>query len=84
MFGSYNKTYGSLGGMIGFLVWLWITNIAILFGAELNSEIERQRELAAGEPAEDELQMEPRDEPKPKTSNYDGERLPEQTTGRTP
>jgi membrane protein len=84
MFGSYNKTYGSLGGMIGFLVWLWITNIAILFGAELNSEIERQRELAAGEPAEDELQMEPRDEPKPKKSNYDGERLPEQTTGRTP
>ncbi len=71
MFGSYNKTYGSLGGMIGFLVWLWISNIAILFGAELNSEIERQRELAAGEPAEDTLQMEPRDPPKPKTSNDD-------------
>jgi membrane protein len=69
-FGSYNKTYGSLGGMIGFLVWLWISNIAILFGAELNSEIERQRELAAGEPAQDELQMEPRDAPKPKSSNY--------------
>jgi membrane protein len=82
MFGSYNKTYGSLGGMIGFLVWLWITNIAILFGAELNSEIERQRELAAGEPAEDELQMEPRDAPKPKTSNHDGEPLPEARDGR--
>ena len=66
-FGSYNKTYGSLGGVIGFLVWLWISNIALLFGAELNSEIERQRELDAGEDAEEELQLEPRDEPKPKT-----------------
>jgi membrane protein len=65
MFGSYNKTYGSLGGIIGFLVWLWISNIALLFGAELNSEIERQRELDVGEPAEDELQLEPRDAPKP-------------------
>ncbi len=82
MFGSYNKTYGSLGGMIGFLVWLWISNIAILFGAELNSEIERQRELAEGKPAEDELQMEPRDPPQPRTSNHDGAELPERTAGR--
>ena len=82
MFGSYNKTYGSLGGMIGFLVWLWISNIAILFGAELNSEIERQRELAEGKPAEDELQMEPRDPPKPEKSNRDGAELPGQMTGR--
>ncbi len=66
-FGSYNKTYGSLGGVIGFLVWLWISNIALLFGAELNSELERQRELEAGEDAEEELQLEPRDEPKPKS-----------------
>jgi membrane protein len=64
-FGSYNKTYGSLGGIVVFLVWLWISNIALLFGAELNSEIERQRELAAGEPAEDRLQMQPRDAAKP-------------------
>ena len=35
-FASYNKTYGSIGGVIAFLVWLWITNIAILFGAEFN------------------------------------------------
>jgi membrane protein len=64
MFGSYDKTYGTLGGMIGFLVWLWISNVALLFGAELNAEIERQRELDAGEPAEDQLQVEPRDAPK--------------------
>jgi|tagenome__1003787_1003787.scaffolds.fasta_scaffold20732355_1 membrane protein len=63
-FGSYNKTYGSLGGLIGFLVWLWISNMALLFGAELNAELERQRELEAGAPAEDQLQLEPRDPPK--------------------
>jgi membrane protein len=60
-FASYNKTYGSLGGVIAFLVWLWITNIAILLGAELNAELERGRELAAGLPAERELQLQPRD-----------------------
>jgi membrane protein len=60
-FASYNKTYGSLAGPIVFLVWLWISNIAILLGAELNAEIERERELEAGQPAEDRLQVEPRD-----------------------
>jgi len=59
-FGSYNKTYGSLAGPIVFLVWLWISNIAILLGAELNAEIERERELEAGQPAEHRLQVEPR------------------------
>src|SRR3954466_4419959 len=44
-FGSYNKTYGSLGAMIVFLIWLWLTNLAILFGAELNSELERSRQM---------------------------------------
>ena len=82
MFGSYNKTYGSLGGMIGFLVWLWISNIAILFGAELNSEIERQRELAAGEPAEETLQMEPRDPPKPPASHHHEDQQPQQIARR--
>jgi len=65
-FGSYDKTYGTLGGLISFLVWLWITNLAVLFGAELNAELERSRELEAGEPAEEEIQLPPRDEPKKK------------------
>ena len=50
-FSSYNKTYGALGGIIAFLVWLWISNLAVLFGAELNAELERGRRLEAGEPA---------------------------------
>jgi membrane protein len=65
-FGSYNKTYGTLGGVITFLVWMWITNLAVLFGAELNAELERSRELEAGEPAQEEIQLEPRDAPKEK------------------
>jgi membrane protein len=60
-FSSYNKTYGALGGVIIFLVWLWISNIAVLLGAELNSELERGRRLEAGEPAEREPYVEPRD-----------------------
>jgi len=60
-FGSYNKTYGSLAGVIVALLWLWITNLALLFGAELDSEMERGRELQAGLPAEAELQLPARD-----------------------
>ena len=48
-FGSYNKTYGTMGGVIVFLVWLWLTNIAILLGAEFNAETERARQLHAGD-----------------------------------
>ncbi|MEA2459551.1 MAG: rane protein [Thermoleophilaceae bacterium] len=59
-FGSYNKTYGTLGGVITFLVWMWISNLALLFGAELDSELERERELKMGLPAEDELRLRPR------------------------
>ncbi len=66
-FGSYNKTYGSLGAIIIFLVWLWITNLAILLGAELNAERERSRELQSGVPeAERELQLRERSQPKAK------------------
>jgi membrane protein len=66
-FGSYDKTYGTLGGFVGLLVWMWITNCVLLLGMELNSERERSRELDAGIPRADrELQLEPRDEPKPK------------------
>ncbi len=60
-FSSYNKTYGSLAGVIVFLLWLWLTNLALLFGAELDAELERGRQLQAGMPAEETLQLPPRD-----------------------
>jgi membrane protein len=63
-FSSYDKTYGTLGGVIAFLVWLWISNVVVLFGAELNAELERGRQLEAGEPAEDEILVTPRAAPK--------------------
>ncbi len=63
-FASYNKTYGSLGGVIVFLIWLWITNLIILLGAEFNSELERSRQIAAGHPADEEPYLPLRDEPK--------------------
>jgi membrane protein len=60
-FSHYGRTYGSLAGVIVFLLWLWITNLALLFGAELDAELERGRQLQAGIPAERDLQLEPRD-----------------------
>jgi membrane protein len=61
-FASYNKTYGALGGVIVFLVWLWISNIAILLGAEFNAELERGRQMEAGKVDSDEEPfLEPRD-----------------------
>jgi membrane protein len=69
-FGSYNKTYGTLAGVVVFLVWLWITNVAILFGAELNAERERRIELRDGvEGADREIQLQPRHEPKNRLTN---------------
>jgi membrane protein len=59
-FSSYNKTYGALAGVIIFLVWLWISNIALLLGAEFNAEIERGRRIEAGHPADEEPFVEPR------------------------
>jgi len=64
-FGSYDKTYGALGGIVCLLVWFWITNVSLLLGMELNSERERRRELAAGvEVADRELQLDARSAPK--------------------
>jgi membrane protein len=64
-FGSYDKTYGTLGGLVALLVWFWISNLAILFGHQLNAERERSAEIEEGQPrAEREIQLEPRGEPK--------------------
>jgi membrane protein len=60
-FSSYNETYGAIGGVIVFLTWLWITNIAVLFGAELNAELERGRQIEAGMDEDREPFLEPRD-----------------------
>jgi membrane protein len=60
-FSSYNKTYGTIGGVIIFLTWLWISNIFVLLGAEFNAELERGRRLEAGQPSDREPFMEPRD-----------------------
>jgi len=60
-FSSYNKTYGSLASVIIFLVWLWLSNTAILLGAELNAELERGRAIAGGHPEDREPYMELRD-----------------------
>jgi len=62
-FGSYNKTYGSLGAVVIFLVWLWLTNVAILLGAELNAETERGRQIEAGQPPDREPFLPPRTDP---------------------
>ena len=60
-FSSYAKTYGSLAGIVVFLLWLWLTNLALLFGAELDAELERGRELQSGIAAERTIQLPPRD-----------------------
>ncbi|NHA68865.1 YihY/virulence factor BrkB family protein [Phycicoccus flavus] len=61
-FSHYDRTYGSLAGVVVFLLWLWITNLALLFGAELDAELERGRELQAGIPAEETVQLPLRDD----------------------
>ncbi|MEU7085768.1 YhjD/YihY/BrkB family envelope integrity protein [Streptomyces achromogenes] len=60
-FASYNKTYGTMAGVIVFLVWLWITNLAILLGLEFDAETLRQRAIAGGHPPRAEPYVQPRD-----------------------
>jgi membrane protein len=60
-FGNYNKTYGAIGGVIVMLLWIWIANLSLLFGAVFDSEMERARELQGGIAAEASLQLPPRD-----------------------
>ncbi len=60
-FGSYNQTYGALAGVIILLLWVWLTNLALLLGAEIDAELERSRQLQAGIEAEEVLQLPPRD-----------------------
>jgi membrane protein len=62
-FSSYNKTYGALGSVVVFLVWLWLSNIAILLGAEFNAELERGRQIEAGHPPDAEPYLPVRDAP---------------------
>jgi membrane protein len=71
-FASYNKTYGAIAGVIVFLVWLWLTNLSILVGAEVNAELERARAIAAGHPAEQEPFLELRDDRKLKDGTDSG------------
>jgi membrane protein len=63
-FASYNKTYGALAGVVVFLLWLWISNVAILLGAEVNAEVERGRLIQSGQAADEEPFVEPRDDRK--------------------
>lgn len=71
-FANYNKTYGTLGGAVAFLVWLWISNMAIMLGAELDAELERGRAIAAGHPADEEPFLELRDTRKLKKGSEHG------------
>jgi len=71
-FANYNKTYGAVGGVIAFLVWMWISNIAILLGAELDAELQRGRAIAAGHDPTDEPFLELRDDRKIKKGSEQG------------
>jgi membrane protein len=69
--GGYDKTYGSLGTGVTLLVWMWLSNLALLFGLEFDSELERERELLAGLPAERNIRLEPRQAPRNEPTRTD-------------
>lgn len=88
-FSNYDRTYGTFAGVIIFLLWVWIGNLALLFGAELDAEIERARQLQAGITAETTIQLPPRDtvqidqaEKKEKAAEDEGRRIREDNAGR--
>ncbi|PXA68827.1 ribonuclease BN [Cryobacterium arcticum] len=88
-FSNYDRTYGSLAGVVIFLLWLWIANLALLFGAKFDAELERGRQLQAGIKAEEEIQLPPRDTrksdkvaAKEREDVLEGRRLREQGAGR--
>ena len=69
-FGKYNATYGALAGVVIFLIWFWLINLALLFGIEFDAEMERTKELKEGVPnAEKEIQLDARDDPKPRQTS---------------
>ena len=70
-FSSYDRTYGTLGGVIIFLVWLWLTNVAVLLGAEFDAELSRARAIAAGLPRDAEPYLPLRDVPKRDRPEHD-------------
>jgi len=82
-FANYNKTYGTLGGVIAFLVWLWISNMAIMLGAELDAELERGRAIAAGHDPSDEPFLQLRDDRKLKKGSEQGLSEASATESRT-
>jgi membrane protein len=83
-FGHYNKIYGSLAGIIIFLIWMWISNVAILLGAEFNAELERSRAVAGGHPADEEPFSELRDDRKLRKKGRKETRLAESGKGDAP
>lgn len=77
-FGNYDRTYGSLAGVIVFLLWLWLINLSLLFGAEVDAEVERGRQLQTGLVAEESIQLPPRDTRKSDKSARKREKLIDQ------